>query len=313
MPAIPSTFLPVRADGMKETIRTVKNGSLTLNCVCWGADDAPAVLLLHGLRAYAHWFDEFAAAAHDRYRLIGLDQRGRGASGWALDRRYDTDSYVADIECVADALHLERFAVVGHSMGGTNATNYAASHPDRVSALIIVDSAPELNQVGLDRIRRELSVTPKGFPNRDAARSFLRTMHVRASDQSIETRLDWMLMTDSSGAMTWRIDPAIFDPKMTPDSPERSWNALKKVTCPTLVVRAALSDLVTADCADRMVHALASGFRAEVAEAAHMIVEDNPAGFNAAVLPFLDRVLHAHLDAVDRTKGPVKQPRLDWA
>jgi pimeloyl-ACP methyl ester carboxylesterase len=268
---------------------------------------------LHGLRAYAHWFDEFAAAAHDRYRLIGLDQRGRGASGWALDRRYDTDSYVADIECVADALHLERFAVVGHSMGGTNATNYAASHPDRVSALIIVDSAPELNQVGLDRIRRELSVTPKGFPNRDAARSFLRTMHVRASDQSIETRLDWMLMTDSSGAMTWRIDPAIFDPKMTPDSPERSWNALKKVTCPTLVVRAALSDLVTADCADRMVHALASGFRAEVAEAAHMIVEDNPAGFNAAVLPFLDRVLHAHLDAVDRTKGPVKQPRLDWA
>jgi esterase len=293
MPVIPSTFLPVRADGMKETIRTVKNGSLTLNCVCWGADDAPAVLLLHGLRAYAHWFDEFAAAAHDRYQLIGLDQRGRGASGWAPDGRYDTDSYVADIECVADALHLERFAIVGHSMGGTKATNYAASHPDRVSALVIVDSAPELDQVGLDRIRRELSVTPKGFPNRDAARSFLRTMHVRASNQSIETRLDWMLVTDSSGAMTWRIDSAIFDPKMTPDSPERSWNALRKVTCPTLVVRAALSDLVTADCADRMVDALASGFRAEVAEAAHMVVEDNPAGFNAAALPFLDRVLHA--------------------
>jgi pimeloyl-ACP methyl ester carboxylesterase len=63
--------------------------------------------------------------------------------------------------------------------------------------------------------------------------------------------------------------------------------------CPTLVVRAALSDLVTADCADRMVDALASGFRAEVAEAAHMVVEDNPAGFNAVVLPFLDRVLRA--------------------
>jgi pimeloyl-ACP methyl ester carboxylesterase len=293
MPAIPSTFLPARADGVKETIRTVKSGSLTLNCVCWGADDAPAVLLLHGLRAYAHWFDEFAAAAHDSYRLIGLDQRGRGASGWALDGHYDTDSYVADIECVADTLHLERFAIVGHSMGGTNATNYAASHPDRVSALVIVDSAPELDQVGLDRIRRELSITPKGFPNRDAARSFLRTMHVRASNTSIETRLDWMLVTDSSGAMTWRIDPAIFDPKMTPDSPERSWNALRKVMCPTLVVRAALSDLVTADCADRMVDALASGFRAEVAEAAHMVVEDNPAGFNAVVLPFLDRVLRA--------------------
>jgi pimeloyl-ACP methyl ester carboxylesterase len=277
---------------MKETIRTVNNGSLALNCVCWGKDEAPAVLLLHGLRAYAHWFDDFAAAAQDRYRLIGLDQRGRGASGWAADRVYNTDSYVADIACVADALGLQRFAIVGHSMGGTNATNYASLYPERMSALVIVDSAPELYQVGLDRIRRELSVTPKGFPDRDAARSFLRTMHVRASDQSIETRLDWMLITDPSGAMTWRIDPAIFGPGMT-DSPERSWNALRQVTCPTLVVRAALSDLVTADCADRMVAALASGYRAEVAEAAHMVAEDNPAGFNAAVLPFLDRVLLA--------------------
>jgi hypothetical protein len=46
-----------------------------------------------------------------------------------------------------------------------------------------------------------------------------------------------------------------------------------------------------------------------------MVVEDNPAGFNAAALPFLDRVLHAqkHFDTVDRTGGPVKQPRPDWA
>ncbi len=278
---------------MKTQVRTVENGSLALNCVCWGADDAPAVLLLHGLRAYAHWFDDFAAAAHDRFRLIALDQRGRGASGWAPDGRYDTYSYVADIECVANAFQLQRLAIVGHSMGGTNATNYAAGHPDRISALVIVDSAPELNQVGLDRIRRELTVTPKGFPSRDAARSFLRTLHARASDESLETRLDWMLMTDSTGSMKWRLDPAIFDPRMAPDSPERSWNALKKVKCPTLVVRGALSDLVTAECADRMVHKLASGFRAEVAEAAHMVLEDNPAGFNAAVMPFLDRVLYA--------------------
>jgi len=278
---------------MQATTRTVKNGDIALNCVCWGNDDATPVLLLHGLRAYAHWFDDFAAAAHDKYRLIGLDQRGRGASGWALDGRYDTDSYVADIKCVADALRLEQFAIVGHSMGGTSATNFAATYPERISALVIVDSAPEVDPAGLGRIRRELAVTPKDFPNRDAARVFLRTMHVRASDRSIETRLDWMLATDVSGSLTWRIDPAIFDPKMTPDSPERSWSALRKVTCPTLVVRAALSDLVTAECADRMVEALASGNRAEVADAAHMVLEDNPDGFNAVVLPFLENELHA--------------------
>jgi pimeloyl-ACP methyl ester carboxylesterase len=276
---------------MSPKVDTVKNGSLTLNCVFWGPEDAPPILLLHGLRAYAHWFDDFADAAKDRFRLIALDQRGRGASGWAPDGRYDTDSYVADIDCIANAFHLDRFAIVGHSMGGTNATNYAAAHPDRISALVIVDSAPELDPVGLGRIRSELAVTPKGFPDRDAARSFLRTMHIRASEASIETRLDWMLIADGQGALTWRIDPAIFDPKMTPDSPERSWKALRSVKCPTLVVRGSLSDLVTSACADRMVDELSSGFRAEVPGAAHMVLEDNPEGFNAVALPFLDRIL----------------------
>ncbi|MEA2866577.1 MAG: hypothetical protein QOE39_1292 [Bradyrhizobium sp.] len=276
---------------MSAKVDMVKNGSLTLNCVFWGPEDAPPVLLLHGLRAYAHWFDDFADVAKDRFRLIALDQRGRGAPGWASDGRYDTDSYVADIDCVANAFHLDRFAIVGHSMGGTNATNYAAAHPDRISALVIVDSAPELDPAGLGRIRSELAVTPKGFPDRATARSFLRTMHIRASDASIETRLDWMLIADGQGALTWRIDPAIFDPKMTPDSPERSWKALRSVKCPTLVVRGSLSDLVTSACADRMVDKLASGFRAEVPNAAHMVLEDNPEGFNAVALPFLDRVL----------------------
>ncbi|WP_158809742.1 alpha/beta fold hydrolase [Beijerinckia sp. L45] len=271
------------------TAGIVHNGALRLRYVAWGSADAPAIVLLHGLRAYAHWFDDFAATAKERFRLIALDQRGRGGSDWAADKRYDTDSYVGDVASLANGLNLDRFALLGHSMGGTNAVAYAAANADRVSALVIVDSAPELDSRGLTRIGQELAITPARFESRDHARIFLCGLHARASDQSLETRLDWMLITRSDGTLDWRIDPAIFPLK--PDSPERSWTALRQVACPTLVVRGALSDLVTADCADRMAAALAKGFRAEVPEAAHMVLEDNPIGFEAAALPFLERAL----------------------
>ncbi len=250
----------------------------------WGHEAAPAVMMLHGLRAYGHWFDDFAIPASRHFRLIAPDQRGRGGSDWAADGRYDTDSYVADMLAIADALGLHRFAIIGHSMGGTNAINFAARYPERVTALVIVDSAPELDPIGLQRIARETSEMPSSFSSRKEARNYLRTLHRRASDSSIATRLEWAL-EESGGTYRWRIDPAIFPLK--PDSPQRSWDALAAIKCPTLVVRAGESDLVTSECANRMIQAIATGSGVEIAGAGHMVLEDNPEGFAAAALPFL--------------------------
>ncbi|MGQ9369909.1 alpha/beta fold hydrolase [Azospirillum sp. ST 5-10] len=262
-------------------------GPVRLRCVEWGDAAAPAVVMLHGLRAYAHWFDTCAAVLAAERRVVALDQRGRGGSGWAADGRYTTDAYVEDLERLADALGLERFALVGHSMGGTNAVNFAARHPGRVERLVIVDSSPVLAAPGLARIRRELGATPAGFPDRAAARDFLRRLHPRASEDAIDTRVAWMIMDDGAGGVTWRLDGAIFDPRLTPDPPERTWAALRRIPCPTLMVRGALSDLVTPEMVAEILAALPRGAAVEVPGAGHMVVEDNPDGFNAAVVPFL--------------------------
>jgi esterase len=250
----------------------------------WGNERRPPVVMLHGLRAYGHWFDEFANSAADHFHLFAPDQRGRAGSDWAKDGRYDTESYVADLAGLADALGLRQFAIIGHSMGGTNAINFAARYPERVSALIIVDSAPELNPVGLQRIARETAAMPQSFTSLDDARGYIRTLHRRASPSSIETRLKWTI-TERDGRYVWRLDPAIFPLK--PDSVEKSWHAVAACRCPTLIVRAAESDLVTSECAARMVAALPNGFGAEVPAAAHMVIEDNPDGFAKIATPFL--------------------------
>jgi esterase len=262
--------------------------SLQMHCVTWGSPSVSPVVMLHGLRAYGQWFEEFAEAAAADFFLIAPDQRGRGSTNWAQDGQYDTDAYVADLLQLADNWPLQRFAIVGHSMGGTNAINFAARYPERVSALVIVDSAPELNPLGLTRIARETSSMPQSFESEATARAYLRKLHVGASERSINTRLAWALL-ERDGHFTWRLDPAIFPLK--PDPPERSWAALAAIGCPTLIVRAGDSDLVTVECANRMVQNLKHGEGASVANAGHMVLEDNPEGFTKIARPFLKRHL----------------------
>jgi len=266
------------------------SGSLNLHYVEWGQPGATAVVALHGLRAYGWWFAEFGEAAQQDFRVLALDQRGRGMSDWAPDGRYSTDAYVADLEQFREHLGLDRMILLGHSMGGTNVVNYAARYPQHVQALVIVDSAPELDIAGLSRIRQELARTPALFESRAVAREFLRSLHGRASEGNLDTRVTWMLREADGGRLVWRIDSAIFDPKMTPDPPERMWTALRQVACPTLIVRGGLSDLITSDVVERMLAALKHGRAVDVPDAGHMVVEDNPDGFNAVVLPFLKSV-----------------------
>jgi pimeloyl-ACP methyl ester carboxylesterase len=270
---------------------TIDSGGLALFYQEWGAADAPPVVLLHGLRAYGQWFEEFCDAAADRFRLIALDQRGRGRSAWAGAGGYTTDHYVADLHALVTQLGLPRCAFLGHSMGGVNVAHYAASHPERVQALVIVDIAPEFAPEGLARIRAELGRTPASFGSRDEARAFLATIHPRATARSLATRLEWMLVRGDDGRYGWRIDPKIFDPNMRPDPPERLWQALAAIRCPTLLVRGAITDLVTRECAERVVATLAAGELVEIPGAGHMVVEDNPRDFSAAVVPFLARAI----------------------
>jgi pimeloyl-ACP methyl ester carboxylesterase len=276
---------------MRPTSGTFVNDGLELHYQEWGDPNSPPVVLLHGLRAYGQWFEEFCEPASARLRLIALDQRGRGRSGWAGPGQYTTDHYVADLHALISALGLQGVGLVGHSMGGTNVTAYAAKYPEYVRSLVIVDSAPEPDPAGINRIRGELGRTPSSFASLDEARAFLTGLHARATPRSIETRLEWMLKRNDDGSFGWRIDSKIFDPNLRPDPPERMWHALGKIRCPTLLVRGAITDLVTPDCAQRMLAALRQGELVEIPGAGHMIVEDNPQAFNAAVIPFLQRTL----------------------
>jgi pimeloyl-ACP methyl ester carboxylesterase len=78
---------------------------------------------------------------------------------------------------------------------------------------------------------------------------------------------------------------------LKPDPPERSWAALAAIGCPTLIVRAGNSDLVTIECANRRVQSLKHGQGAIVPNAGHMVLEDHPEGFTIVARLFLKKHL----------------------
>ena len=133
--------------------RTVRVNGITLHYLDWGPADAPPVLLLHGITGYARVWDHLAARLVPERRVIALDQRGHGDSDPAPDDDYRVGAMADDVAAFAESLQLSRFALVGHSMGGRIAIKYAGDHAARLGRLAIVDIGPDINLVGLQRVR----------------------------------------------------------------------------------------------------------------------------------------------------------------
>ena len=106
-----------------------------------GKPDAMPLLLIHGSLGSLHMWDGWVAELQDRYRLISVDLPGHGLTGDWPRGDFSVEAYADFIEVLADTLHLDRFAVAGHSMGGAVAWIFAATRPERVSQLILVDAA----------------------------------------------------------------------------------------------------------------------------------------------------------------------------
>ena len=179
---------------------------MSLRLTEWGPGEGRPLFMLHGIRGYAETFAGVAQALQPDFRVLAYDQRGRGASSWDPGRNYYTDAYVDDLAGVADALRVDSFDLLGHSMGGIAAIVFAARYPARVRRLIVEDAGPAAfeGSAGAARIQRELRETPQSFADLAAARAYLRALRPSVTEAAREERLRHMLKEDGAGGWTWR-------------------------------------------------------------------------------------------------------------
>jgi pimeloyl-ACP methyl ester carboxylesterase len=107
------------------------------------AGSGPAVLLSHGFGATSDMFQPNRAAITADHTLITWDQRGHGRSDSPADPdAYSTALAVADMAAILDAVGVDRAIVGGHSLGGYLSLAFHLAHPDRVAALVLIDTGP---------------------------------------------------------------------------------------------------------------------------------------------------------------------------
>ncbi|WUT15992.1 alpha/beta hydrolase [Streptomyces virginiae] len=227
------------------------------------------VVALHGHYNEAAVFAPLAAALSPGRRVLALDQRGHGESDRAAS--YGRDDYAEDLAAFHDHLGLGPLPVLGHSLGGVNAYQFAARHPERVAALVVEDigAVVDIDTAFTHRL-------PGPQPTRE---SLAQALGAAAPYLECSFRLrhhGWGFSFDAD-------DTLASQQALTGDH-WADWTAL---TCPTLLVHGTHSDEITPDHAREM-QARHPGLvhRVELATG-HVVHHDAPDDFANAVRAFL--------------------------
>jgi esterase len=248
----------------------------------WGAADAPALVLLHGGGlSSAEWTDAAPSFA-STHRVLAPDARGCGDSDDDPQRRYGVSDIAADLESLRMELGLARFALLGHSFGAVAACVYAATYPDVVEALVMVDGGPA------DHVRpASLRDPPLSFETRDAAAAAL----AKALPRGYPGRyLDSRFATLPDGSLTWRSDMAgrvAWSKAGGEPLIKGLWPYVEALQAPTLVLHGSDSPLFALENAVKMTTVNPHIRLVDVPDAGHFVHIDQPEAFINLVAAFL--------------------------
>ena len=270
--------------------KTVNVNGINLHYLDWGTDGKPKVLLLHGLRGHSHSWDDVSADLCQDYHVIALDQRGRGESDWAPGGDYSSESFVADLEGFCQAVGLDSFIMVGHSMGGRNSMAFAGKNARKIQKLVIIDIGPDLDPKGSGRITQEMIDVPEEFDTFEDVYAYQSKQNRFCSEPVLRRRLTYATKQLPNGKFGWRYDLEVREQRRNNTGSKQPdlWLNLPGIKCPVLIVRGSVTDTLGLDTAEKMVDVLPDGKLVHVDRAAHMVFEDNPEDFIRVLHDFLD-------------------------
>jgi pimeloyl-ACP methyl ester carboxylesterase len=259
------------------------------------SDAAPPLLCLPGLTRNVRDFEPLVAALGGRRRVLAVEFRGRGESGYAKDpMTYVPLTYAQDVVALLADQRLERVVAVGTSLGGIVTMLLAGMLPGRIAGALFNDIGPAVEPGGLARIRGYVG-KPSVYPTWLHA---ARGLQEANADVYPGWRIDqWLAMAkrlyrlNSAGRIVLDYDLKIAEPFRLPGGeagPDlwRAWAALGDV--PVVVARGERSDILSDATARRMIAALPRAELVAVPGVGHAPLLDEP-----ALLPAIDRLLAA--------------------
>lgn len=271
--------------------RTVESRGLTLHYLEWGQPNNTPLVLVHGFLDQAYSWTPLVAEMQKRAAaplwVIAPDCRGHGDSGWVgHGGYYHFPDYVFDLACVLRDRAIDRFKLIGHSMGGTISFLFTGTFPRRVEKLVLIEGvgpvgmtfeeAPTrmgqwINEV-LQRDRNHF----RAYSSLEAGAHQLRQTNPRLSEAlSLELARNGMKPT-AEGKWIWKFDPLHRTAAPQPFYTNQALQFLRRITCPTLIVEGKESRQTRRTDKQDRYNAITDHRCMIVDNAGHMVHQDNP-------------------------------------
>ncbi|WP_258081403.1 alpha/beta fold hydrolase [Nocardia nova] len=278
------------------------------------ADGRGVVVLLHGGGQTRHsWRRTGIRLAEAGWVSYAIDLRGHGDSDWHSGGDYSVAALVEDLRKVLVHIRQENpglpVALVGASMGGKISLIAAGEDTSVAQALVLVDIAVRVEVSGGRRVREFMQSAPDGFASLEEASARIAAYNPhRPRPSSVDgLRKNLRLRGDR---WYWHWDPALMrstdgddDRPVSPQIYERAKRAAQRITCPVLLVRGQLSDVVSDEGVAEMRELIPHSQVIDVREVGHMVAGDDNDVFTASLIDYLDSSLSARGSSPDISKG----------
>lgn len=247
--------------------------------------DGPPVILVHGLGMNRNMWQWQEPALSRRFRVIRYDLFGQGDSDRPAGP-YAMERMVGQVVDLADHLGLDRFGLVGFSLGGLIVQATALAHPDRVAALVILNAAHDRTPAEREAVLKRVEQSAREGPRAtiDAAINRWFTPDFAANHPDVIERVrTWILANDPE------VYPHVYRLLATADAPLAQ--AIAAIRCPTLVMTG-VDDVGNSPAMAKRMGDLIPGSRVVIAQGLrHMGLAENPDAFNAEIVAFLGHAL----------------------
>ncbi|MEO5577966.1 MAG: alpha/beta hydrolase [Sphingomicrobium sp.] len=261
-----------------------------------GDRDRPPILCIPGLTRNARDFEPVADRFAGDWRVISIDLRGRGGSAFDPDpANYKPMVYVADILKLLDQLGIADAVFVGTSLGGICTMALALGDRERIAGALLNDVGPVIDLAGIERIAGYVGKEVRFDSWNDAIDQVAaRNLDIYPDyDRSEWDRFVRRLAVEDKGQVRFDYDMAIADNFERAAGAPDAWSLYQALEGrPVTILRGELSDLLSADVAERMAGELSDVELVTVPRVGHAPSFDEPQSL-AALERLMDRVVEA--------------------
>jgi pimeloyl-ACP methyl ester carboxylesterase len=257
----------------------------------WGPSGAAPLVCLHGGGQTAYMWEELGDALRSRYHVLAPDLPAHGDSDPVDDPDVSRHALAATIPALLDEFGIDRAVFIGASLGGITSLTLAATRPERVAAMVLVDIGHRLEDEGVNRII-EFMTRHESFASLDEAATEVAAYLPNRSNVKPDN-LRRNLRQRPDGRWEWK--HSLGRRMRSADFKFGGWRELTAgldeemphLTCPVLVLRGAKSDVLSDEGAEEVAALIPDARLATITSAGHHAAGDNPQSTVDVVSGFL--------------------------